>query len=206
MIVRDGLPTLVAGCDQFLPDLRRQRLDRDLDVDDVLRAQAGHRRRADMVDPQRQSTQDLLERLPNSLEILGPQRVVVVDDDGHDEITADEFGWRDGLTLILMYGSDDAETCVSLCVHTVADREDHNQIVGGTLPYVLYLVAFKKSMVAEGHSRGNDAICVSDHCGVGPSLPGHERYCHFRFFDPHSPHAIDGLQADAALIRRKLGE
>lgn len=85
VIVPDGFPALIAGFTQSFSHFRYQRLNRDLDVDHILGAQAGHGRRADMIDPQRERAQDLLERTPDRFKLLGPERVVGVDGNGHGE-------------------------------------------------------------------------------------------------------------------------
>jgi hypothetical protein len=54
-----------------------------------------------MVDPQRESVQDLLERGSDSFKFLGPGWVVVVDDDGYGEILAGRIGLRGSLTTKL---------------------------------------------------------------------------------------------------------
>ena len=78
---------LVTGLDQPFPDVERERLNSDLDINHVFGTQARDGRRADVIDPERQRTQDLLEGSANTLELFGPGWLVVVNDN-HELIVA----------------------------------------------------------------------------------------------------------------------
>src|SRR5438132_13035036 len=87
MILSDRWPILVTGLDQPFPDVERERLNSDLDINHVFGTQARDGRRADVIDPERQRTQDLLEGSANTLELYRPGWFVVVNEN-HELIVA----------------------------------------------------------------------------------------------------------------------
>jgi hypothetical protein len=81
VIVRDGFPMLVATREKPTRHFGVELANRHLNVDDVLGTEAGDGCRADVIDAQGQRVENLLERLSQALELVGPRRVVVMNDD-----------------------------------------------------------------------------------------------------------------------------
>src|SRR5688572_22258916 len=84
VVTCDGLPRFVASLHQPPLDEWIELPDGDLDVDDVLSTQTRDGGRADVVDPQCQLSEDLLQRGLDPLELFRPLRIIFADDDHSD--------------------------------------------------------------------------------------------------------------------------